>query len=207
MTHFQAALKRAPNDATLHYDLGLALKLKDQLADAMVEFRKAEDLDPAQPDVHYTLGVTLWQKGDFDESVKELHAQRVMDVRLRRVEVLCLAKFNHGIGELVFEFERQAQVVVQGRIVRRALESRLEVRHRALEVGLLQISRPEIGLVAGIVGVQAQGSLKFGHRACGLSRLDESKSKIVVRVGIVGVEFSSPPQGGDGLFHSTLALQ
>jgi tetratricopeptide (TPR) repeat protein len=39
-----------------------------------VEFRKAEELDPAQPDAHYTLGVTLWQQGDFSEAVTELRA-------------------------------------------------------------------------------------------------------------------------------------
>jgi tetratricopeptide (TPR) repeat protein len=67
-------LKIMPEDATLHYDLGLALKLKDQLAEALVEFHKAEELDPSQPDIHYTLGVTLWQQGQFDESAKELRA-------------------------------------------------------------------------------------------------------------------------------------
>jgi Flp pilus assembly protein TadD len=71
---FQAALKIAPQDATGHYDLGLALKLKDQLPEAIAEFQKAAQLSPEQPDIHYTLGVTLWQKGDFADSEKELSA-------------------------------------------------------------------------------------------------------------------------------------
>jgi protein O-GlcNAc transferase len=50
------------------------LKLKDKLAEALVEFQKAAELDPSQPDIHYTLGVTLWQKGDFAEAEKELRA-------------------------------------------------------------------------------------------------------------------------------------
>jgi tetratricopeptide (TPR) repeat protein len=58
----------------LHYDLGLALKLKDKLPEATAEFRKAEELDPQQADVHYTLGVTLWQQGDFPAAVEELRA-------------------------------------------------------------------------------------------------------------------------------------
>jgi tetratricopeptide (TPR) repeat protein len=74
ITQFQTALKSTPDDPTLHYNLGLALKLKDQLPEALAELRKAEELDPSQPDVHYTLGVTLWQQGSFDESVKELRA-------------------------------------------------------------------------------------------------------------------------------------
>jgi tetratricopeptide (TPR) repeat protein len=71
---FRAALSRAPKDATLHYDLGLALKLKDRLSEAVAEFRTAEQLDPRQADVHYTLGVTLWQQGDFPAAADELHA-------------------------------------------------------------------------------------------------------------------------------------
>jgi len=39
---------------TLHYGLGLALKLKDKLPEAVAEFRKAAELDPGQADAHYT---------------------------------------------------------------------------------------------------------------------------------------------------------
>jgi tetratricopeptide (TPR) repeat protein len=74
VTQFEAALKTFPQDATLHYDLGLALKLKDKLIEATAEFRTAEELDPQQSDVHYTLGVTLWQQGDFPAAADELHA-------------------------------------------------------------------------------------------------------------------------------------
>jgi len=49
------------------------LKLKDKLNEAVEELRRAEALDPQQPDVHYTLGLTLWQMGDLDGSVTELH--------------------------------------------------------------------------------------------------------------------------------------
>ena len=70
--HFQRALKATPQDATLHYDLGLALKLKDRLPEAIAEMRKATELDPGEADAHYTLGVTLWQQGAFDQSVEAL---------------------------------------------------------------------------------------------------------------------------------------
>ncbi len=54
--------------------MGLALKLKDQLPDAVAEFKKAAALDPNQADIHYTLGVTLWQQGDFDQAANALRA-------------------------------------------------------------------------------------------------------------------------------------
>src|SRR5437667_7289307 len=40
----------------------------------MAEMRKAAELDPGQADVHYTLGVTLWQQGDFAAAAEELRA-------------------------------------------------------------------------------------------------------------------------------------
>ena len=48
--------------------------MKDRLADATTELQKAIQLDPAQADIHYTLGVTLWQQGDFAKAVNELRA-------------------------------------------------------------------------------------------------------------------------------------
>ncbi len=59
---------------TLHYNLGLALKLKDDLSAAIVELQKAAQLDPKQADVHYTLGVIFWQQGDFAHAADELQA-------------------------------------------------------------------------------------------------------------------------------------
>jgi len=42
-----------------------ALKLKDKLPEAMAEFHKGSGIGSGQADAHYTLGVTLWQQGDF----------------------------------------------------------------------------------------------------------------------------------------------
>jgi len=44
------------------------------LTEAIAEFRIAEQLEPRQADVHYTLGVTLWQQGDFPSAADELQA-------------------------------------------------------------------------------------------------------------------------------------
>jgi Flp pilus assembly protein TadD len=54
--------------------LGLALKLQDRLPEGIAELRKAEEIDPQQPDAHYTLGVTLWQQGDLPGAANELRA-------------------------------------------------------------------------------------------------------------------------------------
>jgi protein O-GlcNAc transferase len=40
----------------------------------VAEFKKAAALDPNQADIHYTLGVTLWQQGNFDQAADALRA-------------------------------------------------------------------------------------------------------------------------------------
>jgi tetratricopeptide (TPR) repeat protein len=72
ITELQTGMKFAPDDASLHYNLGLAYKLKDQLDKAIPEFEIAIRLQPDLADAHYTLGVLYWQKGDFDRASGEL---------------------------------------------------------------------------------------------------------------------------------------
>jgi tetratricopeptide (TPR) repeat protein len=55
--------RRAPSDAAAAYNLGLALKQKDDFAAAEAELRRAVGLDASLPESVYTLGVVLWQTG------------------------------------------------------------------------------------------------------------------------------------------------
>jgi tetratricopeptide (TPR) repeat protein len=50
----------------------LALKLKDDLPDAIAEWKEAIRLDPKLADAEYSLGVTLWQSGDFPAAAEHL---------------------------------------------------------------------------------------------------------------------------------------
>ncbi len=68
----------APITAELHYDLGLALKLKDKLPEATAEFERAQKADPALPDPPFTLGILYMQTGRFAEAAAELEHVTVM---------------------------------------------------------------------------------------------------------------------------------
>jgi len=72
ITELDAAIGLAPNDASLHYNLGLAYKLKDQLDKAIVELQNAIALQPDLADAHYTLGVLFWQRGEFEKATEQL---------------------------------------------------------------------------------------------------------------------------------------
>ena len=71
MEQFRAGLAVEPDNPQLHYDLGLALKLKDNPVAAIPEFKRAETLDPKLPDPPYTLGVLYMQLGRFADAQGE----------------------------------------------------------------------------------------------------------------------------------------
>jgi len=50
----------------------LGLKLSDNLPAAIAEWREAIRLDPKLADAYYSLGVTLWQSGDFPGATEQL---------------------------------------------------------------------------------------------------------------------------------------
>ena len=51
----------------------------------------------------------------------ECYSQRVMNIRLAGIEFSGLLQFDDRLGQFVFQFQGQAEIVVQGRIVRRYL--------------------------------------------------------------------------------------
>jgi Flp pilus assembly protein TadD len=68
---FQQGLRLDAKDASLHYDLGLAFKLKDDLTAAVSEFQTAAELDPKLPDPPYTLGILYMQQGRFADAAEQ----------------------------------------------------------------------------------------------------------------------------------------
>ena len=79
---FRAGLALSEADrsqnAALHYDLGLALKLKDKLPESIAEFKLAESIDPQLPDAPYTLAVLQMQLGQFAEASNEMEKALAM---------------------------------------------------------------------------------------------------------------------------------
>ena len=67
-----SGLKSNPDSFNLHYNLGLALKLKDDNAAAIPELEKAAQLKPIAYEPHYTLGVLYMQDGRYEDAAREL---------------------------------------------------------------------------------------------------------------------------------------
>jgi tetratricopeptide (TPR) repeat protein len=57
------------NNYTIHYNLGVALKSKGRVDEAISHYRKALQFKPNYADVHNNLGVALKSKGEVDEAI------------------------------------------------------------------------------------------------------------------------------------------
>ncbi|MFQ5424959.1 MAG: tetratricopeptide repeat protein [Phycisphaerae bacterium] len=70
----QRALRRRPNHADLHYRLGLLLRNRGQLDDAIRCFRKAVEINPSYMKALIKLGLALNEAGLTDEAVATFEA-------------------------------------------------------------------------------------------------------------------------------------
>jgi Flp pilus assembly protein TadD len=62
----------SPDSPQLHYNLGLALKMQDNIAAAIPELQTAERLDPALSEPPYVLGILHMQAGQYADAAREL---------------------------------------------------------------------------------------------------------------------------------------
>jgi predicted Zn-dependent protease len=67
-----SGIKSHPENFQLRYNLGLALKLKDDNAAAIPELEAASKLKPSAYEPHYTLGILFMQDGRYDDAGREL---------------------------------------------------------------------------------------------------------------------------------------
>ena len=73
-TAYRAAVTLDPKSPAAHYDLAIALKMKDQLEASQAELQKAIDLNPKLAEAHYSLGIAKWQLGDFPGAISAMKA-------------------------------------------------------------------------------------------------------------------------------------
>jgi Flp pilus assembly protein TadD len=60
-----------PDNADAHFNLGVLLGARGQVADAVVQLRSAADLDPRNGDARRNLGLALAMTGKLDAGIAE----------------------------------------------------------------------------------------------------------------------------------------
>jgi Flp pilus assembly protein TadD len=93
------ALALMPAEAELHLTLGLNLVRKRRGAEAIPEFARAAELDPANPRYAYVHGVALNSIGRTDEALKVLEASQAGHPSDRDT-LLALATINRDAGRI-----------------------------------------------------------------------------------------------------------
>jgi Flp pilus assembly protein TadD len=95
----RTAISASPQDATLHYALGLTLTRLKQAEIAVVEFRSATELNPARARYAYVYAVALNSAGRRDEAIavlKETLAKHPND----RDTLTALINFSREAGDI-----------------------------------------------------------------------------------------------------------
>jgi Flp pilus assembly protein TadD len=93
------ALARMPAAAELHLTLGLNLVRQRRPAEALPEFARAAELDPANPRYAYVHGVALNSVGRTDEALEVLEAVQARHPADRDT-LLALATINRDAGRM-----------------------------------------------------------------------------------------------------------
>ena len=108
---------------------------------------------------------------------------------------------------MVFQFQGQAQIVVQSRIIGRAFQCGLKLCNRGIEIALLQIRGAQVGAIASVIRTKTKRCLESRNGAGGVSHLDQGQPEIIVRIGIVGIDFHGMTKCRDGRLSVTRTLQ
>ena len=135
------------------------------------------------------------------------YAQGVVNVRLVGIEFSGFLQFNHRLGQFIFQFQRKAEIIVQGRIVRCGFQSSLKLCDGRIEIGLLQVRCPQVGAVTGVIGPQLKRGFERRNGAGRVTRLEQRQAQIVVRIGIVRTQVHELPEGRDRTWGIPRALQ
>jgi Flp pilus assembly protein TadD len=84
VTHFRESLRLNADSAPTHYNLGLALSMLRQYADATREYEAAVRLDPNHADAHNNLGAMLHVAGRLDDAAS--HYRQALELRPENAE-------------------------------------------------------------------------------------------------------------------------
>ena len=76
---YQRAIALAPNYATARQWYGELLRKLGRLDEAVVELRRAQELDPVSPVITSSLGLTLFYARRYDQAIVQLHKALEMD--------------------------------------------------------------------------------------------------------------------------------
>lgn len=190
VTHFRESLRLNDESAPTHYNLGVALSMLRQYADATREFESAVRIDPDHADAHNNLGAMYHVAGRLDEAAS--HYRRALELRPENVEARAnlgrLLMLQGKLAEAAAQFDQGLAVQpdsvasLTGLAWIRATAGDASVRRPGQAVTLAEHARQ----LSGGRDPQAFDALAAAYAALG----EFDKAVQVVRTGIQVAEAS-----------------
>ena len=188
VTHFRESLRLNDESAPTHYNLGLALSMLRQYADATREFEAAVRLDPDHAEAQNNLGAMLHVAGRLDEAAT--HYRRALELRPDNVQARAnlgrLLTLQGKLADAATQFELglaskpDSVAALTGLAWIRATAADVTVRRPGQAVTLAEHARQ----LSGGRDPQASDALAAAFAALG----EFDKAVQVIRIGIQAAE-------------------
>ena len=79
IAEYQKTIQSNPSILEAHINVASAYGLREDYEKTLYHLKKAREIDPHNPDIHYNLGVTYFALGLFDDALAEY--EKVLAVR------------------------------------------------------------------------------------------------------------------------------
>jgi tetratricopeptide (TPR) repeat protein len=123
-------LEQSPDSVAAHELNGEALDGLGRTSEAVVEFQKALQLAPQEPELNFGLGYLYWRKHEYDQAAKAFHSELSLDPKNAQA-VLYLGDIAMKRGDLTAALP----------LLQQALELRNDLRLAYLDLGIVFIQQ------------------------------------------------------------------
>ncbi len=114
-TSYREASLLAPGDAAVVNSIGVVLLRQKRFQDAIVQFKKAIDLDPAAPEAYANLGAVSDEQADWNEAIKWYQKVLALRGQDRNVRALLNCAFDY---EALSTYKKAEELLKKAKAVR-----------------------------------------------------------------------------------------
>ena len=112
---YREASLLAPSDAAIVNSVGVVFLKQKKFADALLQFKKAIDLDPLSPEAYSNTGAVSDEQSDWNEAIKWYMKVLALKGQDKNVRALLNAAFDH---EALSGYKKAEELLLRVRVIR-----------------------------------------------------------------------------------------
>jgi DNA-binding winged helix-turn-helix (wHTH) protein/TolB-like protein/tetratricopeptide (TPR) repeat protein len=141
-SEFRTAIRLSPNYATAHHWYARLLQSLSRFDEALVELKKARDLDPLSPVIRTNVGALSYYRRRYDDAIEQLRAVLVTEPDFALAHWhLANAYERKGMFDLAIEEERKGMAAGGAADLAAALERARTLPYRDAVYRMLDVSK------------------------------------------------------------------